>query len=101
MKKWYWKEGYILQEEECDFLDLQKTFAALAISPRSRIYGEDNESIDENSHNVCFNVEHVQEGGRDSDGVYVPMKPVLEQKYTVDGKGYTVSVTVAGRDVKV
>ena len=41
-------------------------------------------------HNGCFSAQHYDHADEDENDEWGQMKPVLEQKYHVDGREYTV-----------
>lgn len=88
LRKWYWHESDALKgdllQEQCDWekKKLKAAFEGVGLNAKQS-------AAPANGDNTCYRIVHVDEV---LEGDEEDPKEIAEQKYTVDGKEYTVSI---------
>lgn len=86
---WGWREGEVDKSWECEFttLGLKEAFQGLNLDPRS-MYEESGQP--QEGANDCYYLQHYDERSKDSEDEYGEAEEIVNQKYHVGGKEYTV-----------
>lgn len=81
LSEWYWHEGYVETDIECDFkrLHLQEMFSGLGLDPRP---GLDEADEPTDGSNICHKLNHFDEKLKDENGEELD---VFKQPYVIDG----------------
>ena len=94
LARWNWYEAYYDKGWECNFEQegLKDAFNGLGLDGRP-LWDEDGEKAD--GDNDCYALHHWEMESADPNDPWAEMMPILEQKYQVNGKDYTVRTLVA------